>query len=138
MTRYSIRGSTGLLSDIAAFLAIVFLYLIFYFTGIGCPIRFLTGISCPGCGMTRAVISLFSHNFTDAWYFHPLVFILPFVILVFLLKERLPDKVFYVFLSIVVAAFIIVFLARMFDPQNDVVTFQLHQGFIVRAIKKII
>ena len=138
MTRYSIRGSTGLLSDIAAFLAIVFLYLIFYFTGIGCPIRFLTGISCPGCGMTRAVISLFSHNFTDAWYFHPLVFILPFVILVFLLKERLPDKVFYAFFFFFFSAIIIVFLVRIIDPENDVVTFQLHQGFIVRAIKKII
>ena len=22
-------------------------------TGIGCPIRFSTGISCPGCGMSR-------------------------------------------------------------------------------------
>lgn len=138
MTRYSIRGSTRLLSDIAAFLAIVFLYLIFYFTGIGCPIRFLTGISCPGCGMTRAVISLFLLNFTDAWYFHPLVFILPFVILVFLLKERLPDKVFYAFLSIVVAAIIIVFLVRIIDPENDVVTFQLHQGFVVQAIKNIL
>lgn len=25
-------------------------------TGIGCPIRFSTGISCPGCGMSRAVL----------------------------------------------------------------------------------
>ncbi|MFR9071864.1 MAG: DUF2752 domain-containing protein [Blautia sp.] len=25
-------------------------------TGIGCPIRFFIGISCPGCGMSRAVL----------------------------------------------------------------------------------
>ena len=27
-------------------------------TGIGCPIWFSTGISCPGCGMSRAVLLL--------------------------------------------------------------------------------
>jgi len=32
-------------------------------TGIGCPIRFSTGISCPGCGMSRAVLLMLSGLF---------------------------------------------------------------------------
>ena len=27
-------------------------------TGVGCPIRYVTGIPCPGCGMTRAAYLL--------------------------------------------------------------------------------
>ena len=32
-------------------------------TGIGCPIWFSTGISCPGCGMSRAVLLMLSGHF---------------------------------------------------------------------------
>lgn len=66
-------------------------------TGINCPIRWLTGMPCPGCGMTRASLSLLVGNrFSEfagratspfgtgllghiraAWYFHPLVFVVP-------------------------------------------------------------
>lgn len=42
-------------------------------TGIGCPIWFSTGISCPGCGMSRAVLLLLSGHFQAAFRMHPLV-----------------------------------------------------------------
>ena len=32
--------------------------ILLYFTHIGCPIKFITGISCPACGMTRAVLAI--------------------------------------------------------------------------------
>ncbi|MDE7047571.1 MAG: DUF2752 domain-containing protein, partial [Lachnospiraceae bacterium] len=41
----------NLLSAIAAVLMV---YGLFTVLGIGCPIKFITGISCMGCGMTRA------------------------------------------------------------------------------------
>ncbi len=43
-------------------------------TGIGCPIWFSTGISCPGCGMSRAVLLLLSGHFQAAFRMHPLVY----------------------------------------------------------------
>ena len=43
-------------------------------TGIGCPIRFFTGISCPGCGMSRAVLLMLSGHFQAAFRMHPLVY----------------------------------------------------------------
>ena len=44
-------------------------------TGIGCPIRFSTGISCPGCGMSRAVLLMLSGHFRAAFRMHPLVYV---------------------------------------------------------------
>ena len=45
---------------------------------VGCPIRRITGIPCPGCGMTRAFVSLIEFDFSAAFYFHP---VFPLVIL---------------------------------------------------------
>ena len=38
-------------------------------TGIGCPIRFFIGISCPGCGMSRAVLLMLSVLPAGVWLF---------------------------------------------------------------------
>ena len=46
--------------------------------GITCPIRFLTGISCPGCGMTRALLSALRFDFQAAFFYHTLwIFLVP-------------------------------------------------------------
>lgn len=47
----------------------------------GCPIHRLTGVPCPGCGMSRALFSLVKLDFAGAWYYHPLVFFLPLPLL---------------------------------------------------------
>lgn len=56
-------------------------YALFYLrTGIGipCPLRALTGLKCPGCGVTRLCISLLKGDFAAAWHYHPVLFcILP-------------------------------------------------------------
>src|SRR5690554_3644064 len=52
-------------------------------TGIGVPCIFheLTGLYCPGCGITRTVLSLLSLDFHQAFRFNPLlVFLLPLYI----------------------------------------------------------
>ena len=62
-------------------------------TGIGCPIKWLTGISCAGCGMTRAVICALRLDFVRAFDYHPLVFLMPFCVLLFLCWDKVPAKV---------------------------------------------
>ena len=42
-----------------------------------CPFLSLTGIPCPGCGMTRALCHLLQGNFRVAFSYNPLVFVLP-------------------------------------------------------------
>ena len=47
--------------------------------GLGCPTKAVTGVPCPGCGMTRAALSIARLDVGSAWRFHPLVFaIVPF------------------------------------------------------------
>jgi hypothetical protein len=38
----------------------------------GCPFRLVTGIPCPGCGMTHAFLAAFRLDFAEAFRWHPL------------------------------------------------------------------
>lgn len=41
-----------------------------------CPTAFFFGIPCPGCGLTRATLSLLHGDLAGAMRLHPLVFVL--------------------------------------------------------------
>ncbi|GIU70012.1 MAG: hypothetical protein KatS3mg002_1248 [Candidatus Woesearchaeota archaeon] len=41
---------------------------------IPCLFTTFLNIHCPGCGITHAFIELLSFNFTEAWYYNPLIF----------------------------------------------------------------
>jgi hypothetical protein len=50
-----------------------------------CPLRATTGVWCPGCGMTRAALSLGRLELPAAWRYHPWVFALAAQFLLFAL-----------------------------------------------------
>ena len=50
-----------------AALLIAVIYAVMFFCGITCPIRYVFGVSCPGCGMTRACMSALCLDFGDAF-----------------------------------------------------------------------
>ncbi len=64
--------------------AVLLFFLLFLFD-VPCVVKQLTGLSCPGCGMSRALISALKLDFASAFYYHPLwVLVLPtFAALVF-------------------------------------------------------
>lgn len=46
-----------------------------------CPFRFLTGLNCPGCGVTRALHQLLHGNFEAAFMLNPLFLLaIPFLL----------------------------------------------------------
>jgi hypothetical protein len=64
-----------------------------------CPFRMLTGLTCPGCGVTRALHHIVHGNFTAAFMLNPLFLIaIPFLLIAFLrysiivLQGRVPRK----------------------------------------------
>ena len=48
-----------------------------------CPAVLITGLPCPGCGMTRALIRLLHLDFAGAWQMHPFVYLFMIFILWF-------------------------------------------------------
>ena len=76
---------------------------------IPCPIKFITGLYCPGCGITRMILSILKGDLYQAFRYNPLVFILtPFLIFYFLeisiskicnkksICKKIPNYVFYI------------------------------------------
>lgn len=118
-----------------AVLAVAFVYLFFHVVGIGCPIQFFTGVSCPGCGMTRAALAVLRGDFAAALSFHPLVFALPAAAFVFLLRRKMPVKIYKILTFTLIGLFVILYLIRMCDPGNDVVRFRPERGFFPRVFK---
>lgn len=49
--------------------------------GWNCPVQHFTGVPCPGCGLSRAAMALLRLDFDAAFRYHPMVFVLPPVVL---------------------------------------------------------
>ena len=90
----------------------------------GCPIYRLTGIPCPGCGMTRALFRLLSLDFAGAWYYHPRVFVIPPAILYLVHRKawRLPGgrKAATVVAVVCAVALVAVYIVRGLTPDTFV------------------
>lgn len=69
--------------NILLLLIFITYYLVNKYTGIYIPCIFnkITGLKCPGCGITRLLFNLVKFNFEKAFFYNPLVFIyLPFIV----------------------------------------------------------
>lgn len=80
---------------------------------IPCPIHELTGFYCPGCGMTRMLISILRLDFYKALRYNPLAFMLLPVAIVLVIDnlyksyknktpiyKKIDDKIWYVLIFI--------------------------------------
>ncbi len=122
---------------IEAVLAVIVLYGVMFLFGITCPIKFLTGISCPGCGMTRAIISLLKLDFYKAFYYHPLFWAPPLLLLVFYMKERISPRIYKGILYAAVVLFFAVYFYRLVAMQSDIVCCNVKSGAIYKLYQLI-
>jgi len=53
-----------------------------------CPFKAVTGLPCPGCGMTRAFLHLADGDIAGAFHFHPLFWLVPILIVVMIFKHK--------------------------------------------------
>ena len=117
--------------------AVTFVYGIFNALGIGCPIKYATGISCIGCGMTRAWLSLLHLDIRGAFYYHPAFFLPPLVLIVLHLKYKKNQKIlkyYHGIMTSVIVVFVTVYFFRILWP-NDIVVFQPENNILSRAIQ---
>ena len=112
---------------------VILIYAILQIIGITCPIKYIFGVSCPGCGMTRAVISAVTFKFERAFFFHPLWFAMP-VFLALYLYARIKNKTKLE--KIVVCTFVIsilsVYVVRAIFFQSEIVCFSWKNGLIYK------
>lgn len=80
--RQGLKGLAVLLLLVAAAFATALL------GGVGCPVKSLIGIPCPGCGMSRAAVALLRLAPAAAFRYHPMVFLLPPVVLLVLFGKK--------------------------------------------------
>ena len=69
--------------------AIILFYFALHLMGITCPIKALTGVSCPGCGMTRAWLAMMRGDLHSAFHYHPLFLLPAFALLVFIYRKHI-------------------------------------------------
>ena len=107
------------------FLVCTYIYVNFFMTkgfDIPCPIKSLTNLECPGCGITRMFISIFKFDFYQAFRYNPLLFILFILYMIKLIIDLFTDKLdkivntkFYIGLIIVLVIYGILRNIEMFS-----------------------
>lgn len=125
-------------TDLRPLAGIALFYVLIEAMGITCPILFLTGISCAGCGMSRAWISLLCGDLAGAFAFHPLFWLPVPAAALLIFRQRMPVRVFRWGIGIICALFLVVYLVRLFAMNDPVVVFQPSRGLAGRLISCVI
>lgn len=122
--------------------AIIIIILFYFFMSmifdIGCPILWITGISCAGCGMTRAWISLLHLDFKAAFHYHPLFWLPAIMVVVYFLKNKLPKRVLSILSAGAIFLFLLIYILRMSDTSDSIVIFQPWDGIIGKVISQLL
>lgn len=130
-----VKGYKPAIKDALALCVIVAVYVGLAYAGMPCPIRFFTGISCAGCGMTRAWSALLHGDPTAAFRFHPLFPLPPAAALLWLLQRRLPVKLYRGLMLGIALLFLAVYGLRLLDPQDGIVVFDPANGVLLRGLR---
>ena len=98
-------------------------------------LKWLFGLSCPGCGMTRASLAAIRLDFSAAFYYHPLwPLLLPLGGWMLWLYGEARTRLLNVTLWCAVAVLILVYLLRLFLLSQDVVYFHPEEGVVTRLL----
>lgn len=121
-------------NEISAILGIALFYFIIECMGVTCPILYVTGISCAGCGMSRAWLSVLHGDLQAALQFHPLFWMVILMGILFLIRDHMSVRARKWAVIAIAALFIGVYLFRMLDPSDEIVYFRPKTGLIARGL----
>ena len=105
--------------------------------GITCPIKFITGISCAGCGMSRAWMAFLQLDIAKAFAYHPLFGLVPIAVIVLLCKSKINIKIYKIIIFTIIIMFAIVYICRLIWSGDDVVVFEPENNILFRIIRVI-
>jgi hypothetical protein len=113
------------------------IYLFFSLLHIGCPLKFITGISCPGCGMTRAFYSLLQLDINKAMHYHPLFILVPLMVVLYLFDFYIKPKIVKGLWTVIIITFFSTYLFRLFLSQSDVVAIDITSSLMLKLYRLI-
>lgn len=116
-------------------LAIVFFYFVLEAFGVTCPIKFVTGVSCAGCGMSRAWIALLHFDIKTAFYYHPLFWTPPLFLLLVGLKRKINIHIYQVLIAAMISLYVIVYIVRLVNKTDSIVVFEPQNNLLFQLIR---
>ena len=105
-------GNKRSLKCLGVFFAVIGILVLLYH----CPFRYFFGVACPGCGMTRALLSALRFDFAAAFSYHPLwPFLLPVGMYFGLVQRgmRISYRQQNAYLAALLLLMVAVFIARL-------------------------
>ena len=129
------RKSHRRIEVITSVAAVVVLYVILESFGVTCPIKYITGISCAGCGMSRAWMAFLQLDIAKAFAYHPLFWLVPIAVIVLLCKSKINIKIYKIIIFTIIIMFAIVYICRLIWSGDDVVVFEPQNNILFRIIR---
>lgn len=125
------KGAAELIRRAFSCIGVLFIaWLALYLLDIGCVFRLMTGIPCPGCGMTRAWLAALRLDFAAAFAYHPLFWVVPIAFaLAFVREETASDKVKHgidIVIAVLCVLVIAVWIVRLVNPADAGLLFGGH------------
>ena len=113
-----------------------------------CPIRLLFGVPCPGCGTTRACLSVLKLRILEAFAYQPVFFLNVLLFLYgihrniirrYAVKKglRWSDKAETAVLVLVIAVILIVYVIRLIRQDSPVMELSPEKGLVFRVAELI-
>ena len=106
------------------------------FVGISpCIFYHITGLPCPACGLTRAFISLARFDLWQAFVYHPLFILVPFIPLLYL--ERISNKLRNILAYSALALLLVVWVIRMVVLFPDVEPMTYNENSLFEFVRRL-
>ncbi|MEE1011082.1 MAG: DUF2752 domain-containing protein [Acutalibacteraceae bacterium] len=115
---------------------IIIAVLILFYAFIGCPTKVFLGVTCPGCGMSRAAEALLKLDFQLAFQMHPLIFFMPAALIILLIRKKIPPKIFDILLIVAAVGMFAVYFFRLFSG-SEVVYIDFKEGLIYKLLQNV-
>jgi len=90
---------------ITTLISLFFLAIFLHVGRIGCPIRRITHIPCPACGMNRAFLSFIKGDLHSYFYFNAFALPVGMALILLLASKIIPKSFFYLGLTILALNF---------------------------------
>ena len=124
-------------SYILSLASILALIIVMWIFNISCPIKHVTGLSCAGCGMSRAIFSALSLDFASAFEYHPLwVAVLPIIVSMVILSANGKYGAAKVVILSAAVLFLATWIIRL-AVGDRIVTFEPDQSLVNRVIHQV-